>query len=99
MTKENLYQKFLKDTKQDVEEYHDNKYMNWLEDLIDKRRAKQLILSGVISRLKDIESYDLNAELNEYNAQTPELYIEEEKMGKNGDWIKKTELDAVINSL
>ena len=34
MTKEKLYQKFLKDTNQDIEEYHDNKYMDWLENLI-----------------------------------------------------------------
>lgn len=70
-----------------------------VRDFFKEIENKQLSMHAVISRLKKIETYDLKAELNEYNAQTPELYIEEEKMGENGDWIKKTELSSVINGL
>ncbi len=67
-------------------------------DLIEQVK-NSVVLADVISRLKKIDTYDLTPQMNDYNAQTPELYIQEEKTGNNGDWIKTIDLENAINGL
>ena len=54
MDKDKLYQKFIKETNQDIEEYHDNKYMDWLESQILKNK-----LSIPNEALKDSHLQDM----------------------------------------
>ena len=43
MNKKELYEKFVKETDQDIEDYHDHKYRDWLEDYVLKLQ-KQLTI-------------------------------------------------------
>lgn len=50
MDRTKVYQRFLKETNQDVMEYHDHIYSEWLEDLVIKQEKQLLIHSVVVPK-------------------------------------------------